>query len=246
MSTVGKLYLSDGDREKAVSIAEKLRIVIVEELPEDELVLELSREGLALRRGALSMMGDFSDMLSRIVPGRLQGELLVKSAKLKNCDHIPTALDATAGMAQDSLLLAAAGFKVKLYEKDSIIAALLADALERGAAVPELSEAISRMELYNEDSIEAMKSMTEAVDVIYLDPMFPARSKSGLIKKKFQLLQQLEAPCSDEAELMEAAMSAKPSKLVVKRPLKGPYLGGVKPSYSHQGKAIRYDAYVNL
>ena len=81
-------------------------------------------------------------------------------------------------------------------------------------------------------------------DVILLDPMFPARDKSALIKKKFQLLQRLEQPCGDEQELLAAAFAAHPHKIVIKRPLKGPFLAERKPDYSLKGKAIRYDCFV--
>ena len=151
------------------------------------------------------------------------------------------AVDATAGMGEDALLLAAAGFEVTLFEYNPIIAALLQDTLRRAADLPELKEAVSRMTLICGDSTLAMPALDPAPDVILLDPMFPARSKSGLIKKKFQLLQQLERPCSDEDELLTAAMAVRPKKLVIKRPLKGPFLAGVKPGYSLSGKAIRYD-----
>ena len=43
------------------------------------------------------------------------------------------AVDATAGFGEDSLLLAAAGYNVELYEYDPVIAALLRDALRRAA-----------------------------------------------------------------------------------------------------------------
>ena len=33
-------------------------------------------------------------------------------------------------------------------------------------------------------------------------------------------------------------------KVVVKRPVKGPHLAGVKPSYAIAGKAVRYDCIV--
>ena len=80
-------------------------------------------------------------------------------------------------------------------------------------------------------------------DVIYLDPMFPARRKSAAVKKKLQLLQQLERPATDEeaGELLRAALAAGPRKVVVKRPAKGPDLAGVKPSYRVAGKAVRFD-----
>ena len=43
---------------------------------------------------------------------------------------------------------------------------------------------------------------------------------------------------------MDAALAAHPKKIVVKRPVKGPHLAGVKPSYSLAGKAVRYDVVV--
>ena len=38
-----------------------------------------------------------------------------------------------------------------------------------------------------------------------------------------------------------AAREACLRKVVIKRPLKGSYLGGVKPSHSLRGKVVRYD-----
>ena len=40
---------------------------------------------------------------------------------------------------------------------------------------------------------------------------------------------------------MDAALAARPRKVVVKRPLKGSHLGDVKPSSSLTGKVVRYD-----
>ena len=154
------------------------------------------------------------------------------------------ALDATAGLGEDSLLLAAAGFHVRMYEKDPVIAALLEDAMNRAKELPELSAAVSRMELFKEDSISAMKNTDTSPDIILLDPMFPQRQKSALVGKKFQLIHILEKPCEDEKDLLDAAISAHPRKIIIKRPLKGSFLGGRKPDYSISGKAIRYDCIV--
>jgi 16S rRNA (guanine1516-N2)-methyltransferase len=74
--------------------------------------------------------------------------------------------------------------------------------------------------------------------------MFPARTKSAAVKKKLQVIQLLERPCDDEAQLVEAALGARPRKVVIKRPIKGPHLAGLKPSYSLTGKAVRYDVLV--
>ena len=86
--------------------------------------------------------------------------------------------------------------------------------------------------------------MIEAPELILLDPMFPARKKSGLVKKKFQLLQRLEQPCANEFALLQAAVAASPAKIIIKRPLRGSFLGGMKPSYSIEGSTIRYDCIV--
>ena len=185
-------------------------------------------------------------MLPRLAPGKLNRELLVRAAKMKGADR-PTAIDATAGLGEDSLLLAAAGFEVQLYEQDETIAALLEDGLARAANDPRLAGIVARMHLTCGNSVSSLQKIvdsgTGAPDVVYLDPMFPERSKSASVKKKFQLLHHLEAPCANEEELLRAAIAAKPRKVVVKRPAKGALLAGMKPGYSIAGKAVRYDVF---
>lgn len=208
-------------------------------------------EGLTLTDGTLELSVDLTHMLPRLRQGRLQAELLVKAARCRGVEA-PVAIDATAGFGEDSLLLAAAGFTVELYERDPVIAALLADGLARAAGEPALADAVSRMRLHTGDSLAGMRKLAELIaagespapDVVYLDPMFPGRTKSAAVKKKFQLLHHLERPCDDEAELLEAAHSVGPRKIVTKRPVKGPLLAGTKPSYQLGGKAVRYDVIV--
>lgn len=213
--------------------------------------LLLGANGLSLVSGGLSMRGDFTHLAPRLRRDRLGRELLVKASKVKGlatsrdlASPRPLAVDATAGLGEDSLLLAAAGFDVLMFERNPVIAALLDDALRRAAGSPELADVVARMRLCRQDSIEALSAMEGDVTVVLLDPMFPARTKSAAVKKKFQLLHLIEQPCSDEEELLDAAVGAKPLKVVVKRPPKGPYLAGVKPSYSVEGKAVRYDVIV--
>ena len=210
-------------------------------------VLQQSSEGLILTDGSLSLLADFVPMAARLKQGTIGTELLVRAAKLKKSQYAgdrPALLDATAGLGEDAILLAAAGFTVTMYEQNPTIAALLEDALRRAAAEPALAEIVSRMELISADSIAAMRNLQTPPDVIYLDPMFPGRKKSARIKKKFQLLQQLETPCTNEAELLDAAVAAHPHKIVIKRPARGPYLAGRKPDYSISGSAVRYDCLV--
>lgn len=215
-------------------------------------VNELKRAGLELRRDAdgLILEGDgmrlrasFDDMKRRLLHGKLNGELLVRAARLKGIEE-PTLVDATAGLGQDSLLLAAAGLSVTLIECNPVIAAMLVDAIERARRDPELADAAGRMRVIEGNSLKVLRDLSMPPDVVYLDPMFPGRSKSAAVKKKFQLLHRLEMPCEDEMALLEAARAAHPRKIVIKRPVKGPHLAGVKPDYTLRGKAVRYDCIV--
>ncbi len=206
--------------------------------------LRLRADGLALEGGGQALRCDLARMLPRLRPSNLSRELLVRAARLKDAGPAPLAVDATAGLGEDSLLLAAAGFTVRLYERNPVIAALLRDALRRAADTPGLAIAASRMELFEADSIVELPRLSPRPDVVFLDPMFPERGKSALTKKKFQLLHGLELPCADEEALLAAAMAARPRKIVIKRPAKGPALAGRRVSYSLTGKSVRYDCIV--
>ena len=229
-----------GQKDMAESFSRRTGSPIVNK-PGDYLTVLFDSKGVSLSGFGLSYQGDFENMLHRVTNGRLQHEMLAKAVKTDQ-ENLK-AIDATAGMGEDSLLLAACGYQVTLYEQNPVIAILLKDALRRAKKNTVLKDIVSRMQLVEGDSIEHLNKRLDPVDVIYLDPMFPGRQKSGLINKKLQLIQKLEPPCSKETALFDAAMAAQPCKIIVKRPLKSPYLDERVPSYSLKGKAIRYDCY---
>jgi 16S rRNA (guanine1516-N2)-methyltransferase len=214
------------------------------DMTDGSLVLYACADGLSLMKGDSVLKVDFSQMLPRLIPNNLNHELLIKAARFKNAPDTLTAIDATAGLGQDAFLLAASGFNVHLYEKDSIIAMLLYDALLRGKKDLQIAPIIERMHLNIDDSITAMPNLSWSPDVVLLDPMFPQRKKSGLVKKKFQMLHLLEQPCRDETALLDAALSCNPRRIVIKRPGKGDYLAGRQPSYTLNGGTTRYDCIV--
>lgn len=268
---------ADGDCAYAEALAAHLKTTLLHTTPDAPVWLSVDADGLSLTDGDQAMRGDFTKLQKRLQYHNLTHELLVKATKVKGRERLRV-IDATAGMGEDSLLLAATGCEVTLYEQDPVIAALLQDTMRRALEEVALHEIVMRMQLVEGDSIGHLRRLGEAAtgsdvqegdvghdcstliasaatmagsdealkrpDVIYLDPMFPERQKSGLVKKKFQLIHYLEAPAENEEALMQAAIAARPFKIVVKRPAKGPYLAGLKPSYSLDGKAIRYDCYV--
>lgn len=208
------------------------------------LALEQRPEGLTLLGDGMELTGDFSQLLPRLRQDRLSKELLVRAAHIKGAEHPLRAVDATAGLGEDSLLLAAAGYEVLLVERDPVIAALLADCLRRARADERLAAVAGRMHLQPGEATLVLGQLPQAPHLVYLDPMFPAKGKAALTKKKLQLFQRLEPPCAQEEELLAAALAAGPRRVVVKRPLKAPALAGRKPSHSVEGKTIRYDVFV--
>jgi 16S rRNA (guanine1516-N2)-methyltransferase len=209
------------------------------------ITLEEDGDGLFLSADGQILRADFTRMLPRLKPSNLNGELLVRAARIKGADGPLTALDATAGLGEDSLLLAAAGFSVTMYEWNPVVFALLRDGLRRAQQRPELAEIAGRMQVIHADSTEAMRTLALPPDVILLDPMFPERQKSALVKKKLQMIQKLEMPCAREGEILRTALEAGARKVIIKRPPKGPFLAGVKPDYSLSGKAVRFDCMVS-
>lgn len=230
-------------RELARSLGAALAPYGTGSVPAGQLKLLVSARGLSLAADGMELMPDFADLVPRLRGNRLSRELLVRAARVKPCRAGigPLAVDATAGLGEDSLLLAAAGFEVLLCESDPVVCALLRDAVDRARQDPDLAGIADRLTVYGGDSVVALGALRDAVDLVYLDPMFPERRKSAAVKKKFQLIHRLEAPCANQEELLGAAWDARPRRIVVKRPVKGPYLAGRKPSCSLAGKAVRFD-----
>ena len=229
-----------GARDMAEAFSRRTNTPISEK-PGEHLTVLFNSKGVSLTGYGLTYQGNFENMLHRVTNGRLQHEMLVRASKSEKPGR--KAIDAKAGMGEDGFLLAAQGYEVTLYEQNPVIAVLLKDALRRAKKHPILKEIAVRMKLTEGNSVELMPALLDPVDVLYLDPMFPARQKSSLINKKLQLIQKLEPPCSQETDLFDAAISADPDKIIVKRPLKSEFLAGRKPSYTLSGKAIRYDCY---
>lgn len=233
--------------QRAEALALWLGLTLVRERPmQPGPILFLDADGLALGLGNMPaphmLRADFSRLLPRLQPRRLRGELLLQAARIRRQEGgTPLAVDATAGLGEDACLLAAAGFEVVLFEYNPLIAALLEDGLRRAGEQPELAVICGRMRLCPGDSTELLQGLSRPPEVVLLDPMFPVRRKSAKVRKKFQLLQLVERPCTDEAALLRAALAAGPRRVVIKRPLQAPPLAGIRPSHSLRGKAIRFD-----
>lgn len=156
----------------------------------------------------------------------------------------PRLLDATAGLGRDAFVLASLGCEVALIERQPLVAALLEDGLARAARDPEVAPIMAQMRLLTGNAVEIMRAWQgEPPQVIYLDPMFPHRDKSALVKKEMRLFRPLVGDDLDAPALLEAALALASHRVVVKRPRKAPCIDGAKPSYQLEGKSSRYDIY---
>lgn len=248
------LAKSEEEKDYVVFFAKKLNLSVVDgnETYENvnshesgDLFILFDGDGVALSDGKQSLKGDFSRLLPRLKENNLRGEVLFKAARFSDKEsNAMTVVDGTAGLGEDAFLLAASGYNVTLIERNPIVSLLLSDALRRGMKDVKTAPVCAKMKLIEGDSEKILPELDFSPDIVLLDPMFPERRKSALVKKKLQLIQRLEHPCADERALFEAAKRSKPKKILVKRPCKGNYFAQEKPTYSVGRGGIRYDCYV--
>jgi 16S rRNA (guanine1516-N2)-methyltransferase len=81
-------------------------------------------------------------------------------------------------------------------------------------------------------------------DVVYLDPMYPHKKKSALVKKEMRVFQTLVGADNDADSLLAPAMALATKRVVVKRPDYAEFLAGQKPSTAIETKKNRFDVYV--
>lgn len=161
--------------------------------------------------------------------------------------HRPLVIDTTAGLGRDGFLLASLGCNIIFVERSAVVHALLEDGLRRAT---QHTAALQHIQLILADSVQYLDRENIAIeDVIYLDPMFPSRSKHALVKKEMRMLQQvLEqetiARNDDIVTLFNSAKNCGARRIVVKRPKGSGHLCHSKPSFDIRGKTTRYDVYL--
>lgn len=171
------------------------------------------------------------------------GQMIAKAVGIQSGVR-PNVLDATAGLGRDAFVLAGLGCSMILIERHPLIAALLEDGLRRALQDSDARPVAARMHLLRGNAIELLSGWDgEAPQVIYLDPMFPHRDKSAMVKKEMRLFRPLAGDDEDAPALLAAALALATHRVVVKRPRKAPAIAGEKPGYTLEGKSSRFDIY---
>ena len=176
-----------------------------------------------------------------------RGQALAKATGLKS-GVTPTVLDTTAGMAGDAFVLATLGCPVTMIERSPVVYCLIENAIERASLHDSfqtiLQQGFQAVNCDANDYIKQQLSGNEpAPDVIYLDPMYPERKKSALVKKDMQILQRLHGIEEDSADLLETALLFADRRVVVKRPLHAGTISDRKPDTCVKSKKTRFDIY---
>lgn len=254
-NTVAVARSALGDRFQAEALAESLGldnlgVVRPRDVGDIPVLLFLDEQGLGLQ---LTGRGAPGPVRAEFVTGKMgyrrehgggAGQLVAKAVGLKKTRATLHVVDATAGLGQDAFVLASLGCLVTLFERNPVIHALLADGLARAALNVDCAAIVERMRLLEGSSIDWLaQADAEAADIVYLDPMFPHRDKSALVKKEMQVFRTIVGDDQDSGQLLAGALERARYRVVVKRPRKAPAIEGPEPTTRIEGKSSRYDVY---
>ena len=211
----------------------------------------------------LSVAPEWDKLQRRVVSAGRKSELLLQAARLTADSQV---IDATAGFGHDSLILASTGAQVTMLEQQPLMALLLLVEQLRMSTLPNWQKLMSRLQIINTDALTYFARFNnylgadneQAIDVIYLDPMFPEDSyqdsktgKGAKVGKHMQALHQLAHPptLDEEQQLLQSAQAVvsqngqKQGRVIVKRPQFAPLLAHQQPSESWNNEAVRFDGY---
>ena len=175
-----------------------------------------------------------------------RGEAVAKAVGIKS-GYLPSVIDATAGLGRDAFVLASVGCHVQMLERHPVVAALLDDGLQRGYQNAEIGGWLrQRLTLIHASSLEALSEIADKPDVVYLDPMYPHKQKSALVKKEMRVFQTLVGADEDADGLLAPARRLAKKRVVVKRPDYAPPLAGVVTQAAVVTKSHRFDIYPPL
>jgi 16S rRNA (guanine1516-N2)-methyltransferase len=221
-------------------------------------VLQQAEGGLALvteGRGAVGPVRvPWASETTTRYPIGIRRELIARAAGLKSGVR-PSVWDLTAGLGRDAFTLAALGCSVLMVERSPLLYRLLCDALEQLRSRSERDQEIaSRMSLWQGDALALLKERAHDLhkgeeldrpDVVYLDPMYPHRTKSAAVKKEMRVLRAVVGDDLDADSLLPYALKVARERVVVKRLRHAPPLNNTQPDVVFEGNHTRFDLYLS-
>lgn len=156
----------------------------------------------------------------------------------------PTIFDATAGLGGDSFVLACLGCEIELCERSKFLYVLLKDAIKRGKNHHGLNDIIAKMTLISGNSLNILGKNKKEFHTIYMDPMYPHKSKSALNKIEMRVIRELVGDDNDSDDIFKLALAVAKNRVVVKRPKGAPFLADKTPTHQITMKNSRFDVYL--
>ncbi|MFO7761145.1 MAG: class I SAM-dependent methyltransferase [Desulfobia sp.] len=243
------VLIEDKPGKKEAALSRNLQIPLTESAEGYDFLLVYAGDRLELRKCSTKGPGplyvDFSskplDFRRRRGGGRK--EPLARAAGLKH-NNCPVILDATAGLGRDSFILAGLGCSIYLRERSPVVAALLKDGILRGLKDKKIRPIMERMQL-DIGEARSIDIIQPAIEVVYLDPMYPENTQKAQVKKEMQFLRKIIGRDNDIPELLAWALKVAVNRVVVKRPRKAPPITGPSPSFAIKEGKHRLDVYFN-
>lgn len=241
---------------QAQDLVTQFQFPLLKQLPSAGLYLDLNPTHLALHTAETKTQGVYVDFVQGQLGYRREhscgrNQPLPRAIGLKKHKALHV-VDATAGLGRDSFVLAVLGCRVTMIERSPILAALLSDGLQRLQQQTELADIWHNMRLVYQSSQFYLHQLTseDYPDVVYLDPMYPHRQKSALVKKEMRFIRQVVGDDEDSCELLAMALQRVRQRVVVKRPKAAPSLPVmlnqqmITPHTEIHSKNTRYDIYM--
>ena len=176
-------------------------------------------------------------------------EPLAKAAGLR-ANQRPLVIDLTAGLGRDAWALASTGCPVWAFERHPLVHFLLQDGLARAFQHPVARRIAERITLHLGDARQHKAEMFVRDDSLapiwLLDPMFPERSKSALVKKDMRIFHQLVGEDLDATDLFDWARTKPGTRWVVKRPPHAPEISAQPPAMQINSGRLRFDCYLPI
>lgn len=226
---------------KAEQLAQALSLPCLKETKADQIAVIVNEDRILLKHPLMKkpFLLNWDTVATKLAKDYKKHMLIKATGLLKQTG---TVIDMTAGLGYDALCLAFAAKSLTLLERNPLMYVLLKDAYDH---FNKHLFKVCPIELFNIDGKIWLEkyAMNNPPDVIYLDPMYPKRTKSSLVKKDMQLVKAIVGEDNDMDEIFLRSLQLCKQRVVVKRPIHAKYLADKKPDYQYRGRICRYDVY---
>lgn len=230
-------------------LSRQWRLEIREPMPHEPFILEMHQGRLQLCQWQSPRLGPlYVDFVAGALAHRRKfgggrRQAIARAVGIKSGVQL-SVIDATAGWGRDAFVLASLGCRVHMIERSAVMAALLSDGLSRAQQDVNIGSWIqSRLSLAWQDSMDVASPWPFIPEVVYLDPMFPEKRKSALVKKEMRALQILLGVQVDAEMLLSMAFAKAQERVVVKRSALASALSAQLPQTVIKTRKNRFDVY---